>query len=106
MSNFNRRSLRYEYRWTTIKENDNTKIIGFPEDKLLDINEGYEVLPFINKYMSSRKWAYESTFQNIEQTIREYLPENIRVHKAVKEWLDGNFRFFQLKDRDSSASSI
>jgi len=92
MANFNRRSLRYSYSWTSSKEKDHSKIIGFPDEYLLDSNEGYEVLPFINKYMSSRAWAYESTFLRIEKVLREELPKDIRGHKSIKEWLDQNFK--------------
>lgn len=104
MANFNKKSLRYGYSWTIVKENDNSKIIGFPDDAILDSNEGYEVLPFINKYMSSRKWAYESTFHNIEQTIKEHLPDTVRNHKHIKEWLDDNFQLYQF--RDSAAQTV
>lgn len=92
MANFNKKSLRYEYNWAAYKENDNAKIIGFPENYFLDRNEGYEVLPFINKYMSSRNWAYEFTFRNLEKVIREELPDTIEGHNTIKQWLDENFK--------------
>lgn len=41
--------LNYEYSWTSTKEDD-PKISGEPDRTLLNRNEGYEVLYFINKF--------------------------------------------------------
>ena len=92
MANFGRGSLRYSYSWTASKEHDNARITGFPDNYLLDRTEGYEVLPFINRYMTAKGWVNEATFQGIEHSIRVNLPGNVRGHRTIKDWLELNFR--------------
>jgi hypothetical protein len=87
MANFKRSDLKYNYNWTAAKENDNAKITGFPDSYLLDRNEGYEVLPFINRYMDSIKWTLESSFHKIEKAIKVDLPGTVRGHATIKKWL-------------------
>ncbi len=91
MGNFTRNDLRYSYDWRA-SEGDNKRITGFPDDVLLNRNEGYEVLYFINKYMTNKSWQQLSTFQKLESTIKNDLPSNIRSHNNVRNWLDNNFR--------------
>jgi len=90
MADFKRSDLKYGYSWTAAKENDNAKITGFPDSHLLGRNEGYEVLPYINRYMNSIGWKLESSFHKIEKAIRIDLSGTIRGHASIKKWLIDN----------------
>jgi hypothetical protein len=82
--------LRLSAQWTKPEEHCRS-IAGFPDTIKLDVNEGYEVLHFITRYMSCRGWCSEITFNNIETAIKTRLPFGISSHKDVKDWLDINF---------------
>lgn len=43
MADFKRGDLALQYSWTALRENDNARITGFPDNVLLDRHEGYEV---------------------------------------------------------------
>ncbi|GGF27069.1 hypothetical protein [Hymenobacter cavernae] len=97
--NFKRSDLKFDYKWTAKAEGDNAKITGFPDNFLLDRNEGYEVLPFIKRYVEKRKWvdankkAVEpsiATGQKVEQLIHK-CPSDKRSHKNIEAWIQVNW---------------
>jgi len=91
MTNFKKSDLQSKhYDWTASKEYDDAKITGFPDNVELARNEGYEVLPFINRYMADRGWVQLNSFHKIESAIKDKLPGLLRSHSHVKEWLDKN----------------
>ncbi|KOS05214.1 hypothetical protein AM493_03550 [Flavobacterium akiainvivens] len=83
--------LRHSCKWNT-PEAEIREIGGFPDTVLLNVNEGFELLYFITRYMDTRGWQSTITFQNIESALKTRLPFNARTHKAAKEWLDANFK--------------
>jgi len=91
MANFSSTVLRHSCVFTTPEE-VSRKISGFPETAVLNVNEGFEVLYFINRYMAYRGWFAPATFQDIESYLKTRLPFKVRTHSAVKEWLDLNFK--------------
>ncbi|WP_294822040.1 hypothetical protein [uncultured Flavobacterium sp.] len=91
MVNFSPDVLRHSAQWTTAEEACST-ITGFPNTIVLDVNEGYEVLHFVCRYMALRGWFAEAIFQGIESAIKTRLPFGVRTHKDVKDWLDSNYR--------------
>lgn len=91
MANFKKSDLKLKYSWTASAEHDNANIKGFPDNILLDRNEGYEVLPFLNRYMANKGWTLQSTLNKLEDALRSELPGNIRSHEKIKNWLDNNF---------------
>lgn len=92
MANFKKGNLKLKYSWTASVEDDNAKITGFPDSALLDRNEGYEVLPFLNRYMTVKNWSTESTLNKLEDSLRNDLPGTTRSHVNVRKWLDENFK--------------
>lgn len=90
MLSFTKDVLRHSCSWTT-PEAESSQISGFP-DIQLNVNEGYEVLYFVCRYMASRGWSAAATFHNIESAIKTRLPFAVRTHHDAKEWLDINFR--------------
>jgi hypothetical protein len=91
MANFKKSDLKLTYKWTASAENDDSKIVGFPDNVLLDRHEGYEVLPFLNKYMTDKAWTTKSTLNKLEDTLRDKLPGDVRSHANIRKWLNNNF---------------
>jgi len=92
MANFKKSDLKLTYSWTAAAENDNAKITGIPDSTLLDRHEGYEVLPFLNRYLTSKNWTSQSTLNKLEDALNDKLPSSKRSHANVKKWLDDNFK--------------
>ncbi|RZJ71130.1 MAG: hypothetical protein EOO45_12185 [Flavobacterium sp.] len=90
MLSFTKELLRHSCIWNTSEE-DSKNITGFPNSPF-NVNEGFEVLHFVSRYMAAKGWASQSTFQNIESTIKTRLPFGVRSHRQVMEWLDLNFK--------------
>ena len=90
MNTFQKTDMLYDYTWNETREDDNKRVQGFPEDYLLFRNEGFEVLPFIIRYMRARRLDTISAFHTIESAIREGMPKNVIGHQAVRTWLDNN----------------
>ena len=93
MKTFKKTLLKYEYSWTPEKEHDNKWIIGFSEKYMLNTSEGFEVLPFLNRYMRDRNYLLTDTFHKLEEAIKESMPKEVRGHSDVKKWLDHNCCF-------------
>jgi len=91
MANFQRGDLKLTYSWRAAAEHDNSRIIGFPDNILLDRHEGYEVLPFLNRYMTEKQWTTQSTLNRLEDALRDKVPGTIRSHSNIKKWLNDNF---------------
>lgn len=91
MANFKKSDLKLNYSWTASAESDNAKITGFPDNVLLDRHEGYEVLPFLNKYLTDKGLTSQTTLNKLESALRDTLPGAIRSHANVRKWLNENF---------------
>ncbi len=79
-----------DYSWTIFR-NDDPKITGHPDDVLLNRKEGYEVLPFINRFAERYKLENKSDGNKIEKMIREKLPSDIRSRRNIALWLVENW---------------
>lgn len=93
MADFSEDDLEFqdEYTWTHEK-GDNPKKIGHPDQVLLDRDEGYEVLPFINRFMKKHKMVKKESFLKVEDLIKNHLPSNIRSHANITAWLEKNWK--------------
>ncbi len=88
-----RQDLQYKYSWEA-SEGDNARIVGFPDNVLLNRHEGYEVLPFINRFAKEHDLIDVIDGQKAEWLINEELPSHVRSHKNVREWLQQNWKAF------------
>lgn len=93
MALLQRSDLVYEYQWTADK-GDNPKLTGFPDDVLLDRNEGYEVLPFINRFGAHHDLTGKAMGWKVETMIHDHLPGSIRSHANVEKWLVNNWKSY------------
>lgn len=82
--------LAYKYQWTA-GEGDNPKIIGFPDNALLNRDEGYEVLDFINRFAVKHDFKQKNSGLKVEKMIKDHLPGDTRSHKNVEAWLVANW---------------
>jgi hypothetical protein len=93
MATFKENDLRYSYNWNAEIVKKLPKKICFRDTRELDIEEGYEVLLFINSYMELRNLAMKTTFEKIEYILKEELPETKRSLPKVKRFLTENYFF-------------
>lgn len=81
-----RSDLQFTYSWTAIPPDD-ARVTGTPDDVLLNRNEGYEVLPFINRMAKESKWTTKEPGLKVERMIRNGLPGSIRSRKNIWQWI-------------------
>lgn len=93
MRNFEKSDLKYSYKWDESKNIDCTKKIRFYDTYILDTEDGYAVLQFINSYMNLKNYSMISTFHKIEKAIKEDLPNTKNGHNKIKRWLNENYFF-------------
>ena len=88
-----RSDLQFQYSWTAIAPDD-SRMTGVPDSILLNRNEGYEVLPFINRIAAASKWADKSLGLKVERMIRNHLPGRVRSQKNVWQWIVDNWKAY------------
>lgn len=87
MTNLDKEDLQYKdsYSWKTIPPDD-PRVTGVPDSTLLNRNEGYEVLAFINRISPTVATALKA-----ERLIKQHLPGNVRSHANVLTWITTNW---------------
>lgn len=85
MAVISRSDLQYTYTWTAV-QGDNPRLTGSPDRELLNRNEGYEVLHYLNDVCKSREVALKA-----ERMIRNHLPNDIRSRTRITDWLNANW---------------
>lgn len=86
MALLTKNDLQYTYSWTAYS-GDDPKVTGSPDNTLLNRNEGYEVLYFINKLAELWDFKEKVSGKHIENMIHKKLPSNIRSQAKVKQWI-------------------
>lgn len=86
--------LQYQYSWTAIAPDD-ARVTGVPDSTLLNRNEGYEVLAFLNRLAHASKWTNKAPALKAEIMIKNHLPGNIRSHANVWQWLVDHWQQYQ-----------
>lgn len=81
--------LKFKYSWTVIPPDD-ARVTGEPDSTLLNRDEGYEVLAFVNRVADSSTSGALAGLQ-AERLIKTNLPGNIRSHAHVWQWLVNNW---------------
>ncbi|RPI18471.1 MAG: hypothetical protein EHM58_05295 [Ignavibacteriae bacterium] len=84
------RDLKYTYSWTAY-EGDNPKISGEPDNTLLNRNEGYEMLYFINKFAEIHNFINKESGHKVEELIKTKVPSHIHSQIKIKDWLVQNW---------------
>ncbi|OOQ57360.1 hypothetical protein [Mucilaginibacter pedocola] len=82
MANFTAQSLKFPgYKHTALPDDD-PRTTGKPDSTLLNKGESYEMVYFINRYMTKKRWTLRDTFQRIETFIKT----DANVHKSHAFW--------------------
>jgi len=82
-----------DYKETAVADHDNPDIRNFPDDRLLNRTEAYEMVRYINGYAKKEGWLESSIVakgQQLESLIRTKVPGNLHSHKHITEWLKKN----------------
>lgn len=82
------KELQFQYQWTAMGDDDPRKT-GKPDSVLLNRNEGYEVLYFLNHISADKAGALKG-----ERMIRNHLPPNVRSREHILKWLIDNWSKF------------
>jgi hypothetical protein len=94
MELLNRSDLQFSYSWTAISPDD-PRVTGIPDNTLLNRNEGYEVLSFLNRLAKASDWTTKAPALKAERLIKNHLPGNVRSHNNVWSWLVANWNSYQ-----------
>lgn len=79
-----------DYSWTVLN-GDNPKITGAPDSTLLNRNEGYEMLYFVNAFSEIHNFKNKVSPLKAERLIKEKVPANIHSQENIKLWLEQNW---------------
>lgn len=88
MANLTRNQLQYAYSWTAIRPDD-PRVTGIPDSTFLNRHEGYEMLSFLNRWLTDNYSALKA-----ERLIRTIMPSTIRSHTNVVQWLRNNLNAY------------
>lgn len=84
-----RADLRYTYQWNAIPPDD-PRVTGKPDSTFLNRHEGYEVLPFLNRFADKHKGNKDIALK-AERLINTVLPSTVRSQANVTDWLERNW---------------
>ena len=82
--------LKYTYSKTAIPPDD-PKATGKPDSTLLNRNELYEVLSFLNRMALQEGWTTKPQGLKAETMLRQHVPSDQRSHAHVKKWIVDNW---------------
>jgi len=91
MANFTKEDLVYKDYKHTARPGDDPRLTGKPDSTLLNRSESYEMVYFINRYMTSKSWKQKVTFNKIEKFLRQSTHGH-QSHAFWKSDLDKNFK--------------
>ena len=90
MALLTKHDLQYQYSWTALGD-DNPKITGVPDSTLLNRQEGYEILAFINGIAADSGWTTKAPGLKAERLIQQNVPGHLRSHAHIRQWLADNW---------------
>lgn len=91
MASFEKSDLKYStYNWEHNAVSNPASSASQNPDFLV-LKDGYQVLPFINNFMTEYNLEKLATFQKIEEMINENLPSSIRNKEDIRKWLLANW---------------
>ena len=94
MSLITKADLQFTYSWTAIPPDD-PRVTGKPDSTLLNRNEGYEVLSFIDRIATASNWTAKAPCLKTERLIKSHLPGDTRSHANVWKWIVDNWSKYQ-----------
>ncbi|SKB40730.1 hypothetical protein [Daejeonella lutea] len=91
MANFTKEDLAYPGYKHTAWPDDDPRLTGKPDSTMLNRNESYEMVYFINRYMSANNWKLKKTFQRLEAYLKDH-KEKGKSHAFWRKDLAQNFK--------------
>ncbi len=91
MASFTKSDLAYTGYKETAYPSDDPKVTGKPDSTMLNRGEAYEMVYFINKYMTDKSWTQLATFQKIEKFLKTSSHQS-KSHKFWREELGAKFK--------------
>jgi hypothetical protein len=90
MAHLTKSDLAHSGYKETAYPGDDPRLTGKPDSTLLNRSEAYEMVYFLNRYMTDKGWQQKSTFQKIERFLKSSTYKN-QSHKFWRAELDKNF---------------
>lgn len=92
--------LKYKYSWTAL-ESDDPRVTGKPDSTLLNREEGYEVLPFINHFAKNHNLKKKESGLKTERLIKSIYQVVLEAIKTLTNglWITGKNTNKQVKTR-------
>jgi len=87
MAFYDKSDLKYQYNWSIYNEKD-PKINSNSDYNFLNIEDGHEVLNFINAFAEKHKYVNKITGIIIERLLKDHLPAEIKSQESIMEWLE------------------
>lgn len=88
-----RNDLQFPYS-SRAQRGDDPRLRGTPDNDLLDVDEEYEVLAFINNFQNTHsrdgKPLTKDDALHVEKLLHRK-PGNVRSHQKVTEWVLANW---------------
>ncbi len=85
MAVITKKDLQFTYRWSA-DNGDNPNRTGSPDNHMIDRDEGYEVLHYLNALNTDKETALKA-----ERLIRNHLPSSTRSTMKITDWLNENW---------------
>jgi hypothetical protein len=91
MGKFKRDDLKYTYKWASSIEDHRDDECN-SEMATLIVDDGYEILSFINYFMAEYSLEKLQTFHKIERMIKDIIPADLRSKEDIRIWLLKNWK--------------
>lgn len=94
MSIIKKSDLKYDYNWTTSPSSKSRKFSTETESKsdMFNVEDGEDILSFINEYAESNKMADKEEALRIEQLLKEKMEQDHMTRNEAREWLDDHLK--------------
>jgi hypothetical protein len=80
-----------DYTWTA-SPGDNPHVTGKPDRDKLSKKEGYEVLDFINNFLTTYSLKQKSSGEKIERMLRHKDISSTHSREKIQEWIVKNWK--------------
>lgn len=102
MGVLNQNDLQFEYSWSILESND-PQVIEPYDSTLLNRNEGYDVITFLNHFARTYSLSKENALK-AERFIKYYMPQDINKRIDASRWLINNLESHELEERHTTSA--
>jgi len=89
MPPYKKEDLKYSYNWD--EDSLAATFRSINQDDTIDRCNGYQMLEFINRFLSMNGLFSISSLYRLEKLICRYMPEKINTRSEMKSWLGQNW---------------